>query len=199
MSTKLASILLAVVLGLGSAGCKTETSPFFTGRLWENRTFESFYEPAPGTNVEVYRSLRPDDYLVAYDESHETSDKIRRRAFYLNASVERINQGKKPSFVSPRKAAGLEAVPVIPEAAIQSELKTNGIVSISISADGQRLMVQEPDGEKVEFRLPTYPAASGPALRVALTPLAVVGDTVLVASIVGIVVTYAWVRTGCVH
>jgi len=192
MSTKFASILLAVVLGLGSAGCKTETSPFFTGRLWENRTFESFYEPAPGTNVEVYRSLRPDDYLVAYDESHETSDKVRRRAFYLNASVERINQGKKPSFVSPRKAAGLEAVPVSPEAAIQSELKTNGVARISMSADGERLTMQQPDGAKVEFRLPTYPATSGTVLRVAVTPLAVVGDTVMVASVVGIVICYSW-------
>ena len=60
-------------------------------------------------------------------------------------------------------------------------------------------MVREPDGERVEFRLPTYPAASGPALRVALTPLAVVGDTVLVASVVGIVFAYAWVSTGYVH
>ena len=199
MNSKFASILLIVALGLGSTGCTTDTSPFFTCRLWENATFESFYEPASPANLEAYRSLKPQDLLVTYDESHETRDKVRRRAFYLNANLKRVNQGRKPHFVNPRKADGLVTVAVIPEAEVQSVATTNGFASISISADGQRLMVREPDGEKVEFRLPTYPAASGPALRVALTPLAVVGDTVLVASVVGIVVAYAWVRTGYVH
>ncbi len=199
MNSKFTSILLIVALGLGSAGCTTDTSPFFTCRLWQDGTFESFYEPVTGANLEVYRSLKPQDYLVTYDESHETRDKVRRRAFYLNANLKRVNQGRKPHFVSPRKAVGLATVVVIPEAEVQSVATTNGFASISISADGQRLMVREPDGEKVEFRLPTYPAASGPALRVALTPLAVVGDTVLVASVVGIVFAYAWVSTGYVH
>ena len=199
MNSKFTSILLIVALGASSVGCATDTSPFFTCRLWENATFESFYEPASPANLEVYRSLKPQDLLVTYDESHESRDKIRRRAFYLNASLERVNQGRKPHFVSPRKAVGLATVAVIPEAEVQSVATTNGFASISISADGQRLMVRDPDGEKVEFRLPTYPAASGPALRVALTPLAVVGDTVLVASVVGIVFAYAWVSTDYVH
>lgn len=199
MNSRFTSILLTVALGLGSVGCTTDTSPFFTCRLWQNATFENFYEPASPANLEVYRSLKPQDFLVTYDESHETRDKIRRRAFYLNANLDRINQGRKPHFVSPRKAEGLTTVAVIPEAEIQSVAKTNGIVWIFISADGQRFTVQKPDGGTMEFRLPTYPAASGPALRVVLTPLAVVGDTVLVATVVGIVVAYAWVSTGYVH
>ena len=199
MNSRFTSILLTVALGVSSAGCTTDTSPFFTCRLWQNGTFESFYEPAPAANLEVFRSLRPEDFLVTYDESHESRDKIRRRAFYLHANLDRVNQGRKPRFVNPRRAGRMAAVAVIPEAAIQSVAKTNGIVWISVSADGQRLSVHEPDGGKAEFRLPTYPAASGPALRVALTPLAVVGDTVMVASVVGIVVAYAWVSTGYVH
>ena len=199
MNSNIASSLLAVALGIGSVGCSTDTSPFFTCRLWQNGTFESFYEPAPSSNLEVFRSLRPQDYLVTYDESHETRDKIRRRAFYLSANLGRINQGRKPHFVSPRKAVGLATVAVIPAAEIQSVAKTNGIVAISISADGQQLTLQEPDGERVEFRLPTYAAASGPVLRVVLTPLAVVSDTVMIASVVGILVSYAWVSTGYVH
>ena len=199
MNSRFTSFLLSVSLGLGSVGCTTDTSPFFTCRLWQNGTFETFYEPAPSANLEVFRSLRPQDYLVTYDESHETRDKIRRRAFYLNANLERVNQGRKPHFVNPRKADGLATVAVIPEAAIRFVATTNGIVSISISADGQRLTVQEPANGTMEFRLPTYPSASGPALRVALTPLAIVGDTVLVASVVGIVAAYGWVRTGYVH
>jgi hypothetical protein len=57
--------------------------------------------------------------------------------------------------------------------------------------------LHEADGEVVDFNLPTYPTAGSIVLRVALTPLAVIGDAIIVGTFVGLVIAASYANGQC--
>lgn len=177
------SLTRAIVLTLllvGAAGCASDDSIFLTQRLWQSETFRHFHEPASDLRLEVYRSETPPDYLVTYDEVREKDGRIRRRAFYLQANSNRLSSRRRPDFVNPGKAAGLEAIPVD-----------------AIIADGDGWHLRKADGSTIGFPSPTYASRGGKALKILLTPLTIAGDTVIVGSILGVFVASAYVHGNC--
>src|SRR5438045_490366 len=82
-----------------------------TGRLWgeggANRCL-----PAPEPKLKLYRGPDSDDVLVTYDELREKNDSIQRRAFFLKPNVRKLEERKKPKFVSPSKLAEPRWIPV---------------------------------------------------------------------------------------
>lgn len=165
-------ILVAAILCLGGLGCET-CYPSLTCGLWNRSTFRSFREPAENPRIAVYQSKTGRDFLVTYDEARESSDSIRRRAFYLEANLKRLQAGRKPHFSRPAQAQGLTLLPLAP------------------SSDGRTLTVTNAAGQLTTAELPTYPAPCGEVLRVLVTPLAVVGDTAIAATVVGVFIAAA--------
>jgi hypothetical protein len=173
------TIVLTMLL-IGAAGCATDDSILLTQHLWQSESFRRFHEPASDPRLEVYRSEKPPDYLVTYDEVREKDGRIRRRAFYLQANVNRIASRRRPAFVNPAKAAGLEAISVG-----------------AIVADGDRWQLRETDGTTTGFSLPTYASRGTTALKILITPFTVTGDTIIVGSIVGVFVASAYAQGNC--
>lgn len=185
---------LAVALLASTSGCSTGDTIFLTPRLWGPGMVRNFNEPADQPDLKVFRSSKPADYLVLYDEMRENGERIRRRAFYLNANLERLNSRRKPRFVNPAKAETLAPVPLLVKLPTAS---TNAAVSVSLSPDGTFWRLHEADGEVVDFNLPTYPTASSTVLRVALTPLAVTGDAIIVGTFVGLLIAISYANGQC--
>lgn len=163
-----------------ATGCATDDSILLTQHLWQSESFRNFHEPASDPRLEVYRSEKPADYLVTYDEVREKDGRIRRRAFYLKTNSNRLTSRRRPGFVNPAKAASLETIP-----------------AGSIVANGDRWQLREPDGTALEFSLPTYASHGSTALKILLTPLTVTGDTIIVGSILGVFVASAYVQGNC--
>lgn len=172
------TIVLTMLL-IGAAGCATDDSILLTQHLWQSESFRRFHEPASDPRLEVYRSEKPLDYLVTYDEVREKDGRIRRRAFYLRANVNRL-ASRRPGFVNPAKAANLETIP-----------------AGSIMADGDHWQLREPDGTTLEFSLPTYASRGSTVIKILITPLTVTGDTIIVGSILGVFVASAYVHGNC--
>ncbi len=170
-------IVAAASLLLGGFGCET-SYPSLTCGLWNRSTFRSFREPAENPRVTVYQVKSGRDFLVTYDEVKESSDSIRRRAFYLEANLRRLQAGRKPHFSRPTHTNGLAL-----------------LTSVSFS-NARTLTVTNDLGQPATVELPTYPAAFGEALRVLVTPLAVVADTAIAATVVGVFIAAASVGTG---
>ncbi len=185
---------LAVALFASTSGCSTGDTIFLTPRLWGPGMVRNFNEPGDRPGLKVFRSTKPADYLVIYDEMREDGGRIRRRAFYLNANRERLNSRRKPRFVNPAKADSLEPVPLLLELSTAS---TNAASSVSLSPDGTFWRLHEADGEVVDFNLPTYPTAGSTVLRVALTPLTVTGDAIIVGTFVGLLIAYSYANGQC--
>src|SRR5689334_24260853 len=99
-------LLAAAGLLLAGTGCET-SYPSLTCGLWTGNVLRSFNEPAADPAIRIYQSVRPPDLLVTYDESLERNDQLRRRAFYLQANLERLRAGRKPRFVSASRTNGL--------------------------------------------------------------------------------------------
>src|SRR2546425_3818235 len=103
--------LLVVALSPLATGCDTLRDSTITGRLWDaggvNRCL-----PAPTPNLKLYRTPDSRDVLVTYDELREKSDSIRRRAFFFKPNVRRLEERKRPKFISAEKVVELKLVPV---------------------------------------------------------------------------------------
>ncbi len=81
-------------------GCSDLADYSLTGRLWEHETGGANRSlPAPHPNLRLYETADRRDILVIYDETHDDSGVIRRRAYLLNANKARIDEGRGPRFV----------------------------------------------------------------------------------------------------
>src|SRR5260370_25177948 len=100
-------------LAPGLTGCRELNDWPLTYRLWDDRMLARFNEPADNPHLQLFQSARTNDVLVQYDEVREKNEKVRRRAFFLNPNLERLEGGKKPRFVRPTKADNLQPIPCL--------------------------------------------------------------------------------------
>jgi hypothetical protein len=123
--------------------------------------------------------------LVTYDEFREKNDSIRRRAFFFKANVRKLEERKKPRFISPAKVAELNMVPV------REVGNPNGpadeVVVVKVSREGQEFTLVWHGAELGPYALPVYVDRSSQVRRAFLTPLTTMGDVLVVVVIVGVV------------
>ncbi len=103
-SRKAIRFLLTACFVPALSGCRALNDWPLTYKLWDDRMLARFNEPAGNPHLQLFQSARTNDVLVQYDEAREKNEKVRRRSFFLNANLARLEGGKKPRFVSPRKA-----------------------------------------------------------------------------------------------
>lgn len=185
---KVIASTLTLLLALTTSGC-------FTPKLWKESPLREFAEPSQDGRMELRLGPLPKrDYLLAYDEVRERSERVRRKAYWLLANQERTSQERKPHFVKPRAARGLTIIPVFDT----PPTATNAPPIYALAAtDGRQVTVVEHGMAMGVFELPVYQTTRGKVERVLLTPLAVVGDTVIVvAATAGFVVLIWWSAGG---
>src|SRR4051794_7870919 len=89
-----------------------------TAALWEEGRFARYHEPADPSALRLYHGPQNNAVLVQYNESLESDDSIRRRAYWLNENISRLQERRRPSFVPLARAKDLDVLPVIESPAI---------------------------------------------------------------------------------
>jgi hypothetical protein len=177
--------LIALALGcLLLTGCETIREHSLTGKLWNNGDLAKFREPPPYPHLNIYADDTKNDLLVEYNEAGEGGTKTRRRSYYLRENEARLVEKKKPHFVSNPDKRGLRPLPIV----LVPEVSTNppaGPWQVAAEKEDRVFTIYESTNRFGPHDLPVYANASGTAIKVGLTPLAVVGDVTIVAVIAG--------------
>jgi hypothetical protein len=176
-------------------GCEDLGGNSLTGKLWSDMA-ANHNGPAPDPNLKISQTRDRKDFLVQYDEVRDRDSSAKRRAYWLFASKRRLEKGKKPHFVNPRQANGLQAVLVetnsVPDAVEDSAARPGAV----LLSDHRHFTLVADGGEVGTFCLPVYADRTSRAELVALTPVTVLGDTAVVvgavAAVVGLVYLSAW-------
>lgn len=179
----IAGLLVAALAPLAT-GCDTVRDSTITGRLWDaggvNRCL-----PAANPNLKLYRTPDSKDVLVTYDELREKSDSIRRRAFFFKPNVRRLEDHKRPKFISPAKVMELSLVPVAEGG--DTNAPAGEVIFARISADNHEFTLMWFGTDLGPYALPVYVDRSSEVRRTLLTPLAAMGDVIVVVVVVAVV------------
>jgi hypothetical protein len=182
---------VAVCLLFLGSGCETVQEYSLSYRLWDNTDLSKWSEPSPNPRLAIFESPDHTKLLVEYDAYSEKHAVIKRQAYYLQSSQARISAGKAPKFIDLAAAEGMTPIPVFEATTIVTNPPTH-LTNYAILSESGREFTLHPQPERLgAFQLPAYAESSGTIVRVALTPLAAVGDTVMVgvvASVVALVV-----------
>jgi len=169
-------VLLAVQIVFVS-GC--------TSVLWDKSTFAREYHPADPASLHLYYSKERKDILVQYDELNVADKEIRPRFYWLEPNATRINDSRKPHFVSAKASEDLILIP-LSESHPDSVLPDSKAL-YAVSKPKEDLFTLYLGPEQVDlYRLPDYQDSSQRVKQVLLTPFAVAVD----ATIIGAVVSY---------
>jgi len=184
------------------SGCETGQEYSLTYKLWNNAGLAKWAEPAHDPHLALFTGLPAKDMLVQYDETVEGKETVCRRSYFLARNAERIAQRKRPYFVNPQTASAMVSIPI----QIGYPGVTNGaphgtaLVGFCNNRAPEFWLVRD---SRVEgpFQLPFYPDSNGNFTRVAITPFAVAGDTVMVGLVAGVVAGYMYAagEAGCWH
>jgi hypothetical protein len=174
----------------GLVAAQTLLSGCATPALWEEGRFARYHEPASPVRLQLGYCERKKDVLVVYDESREDSDAILRRAFWLEQNRERLEQRRKPSFVSATAFPELTPVPVYDQLPGFSAASGSGLYAV-ISTNRNELVLYSrshggtaPAWGSRSYSFPVYRDASGRVKQVMLTPAAVTVDLTIGAGVV---------------
>jgi hypothetical protein len=183
--------LFALLLPL-LPGCGSLQEHTFTGRLWSDNFLTNYHQPANDPGAKAFLKANHEDVLITYDEQKESSDNIKRRAFYVLENQRRLESRKKPHFVSLKTAAGLEPVPIFWET---NRFESNTVASAVIfSTNYHSLELILTNQNQGQFTMPVYEDGHGRQTQVLLTPLAVTADAGVVAAIAGGVLLLIWLE-----
>jgi hypothetical protein len=162
---------IALLLPLLTGGCATNA-------LWNKTQLDAWNEPADNPRLQLFDASRKRDFLVVYDEYSERHDSIRTRAYFLNQNEERVEQGRKPHFVSTRLSRELTPIPVW-QTSPPTSTNFPPAVYAFISTNKQSFTIYSNE-QKSNHDLPVYNDGWGQTDRIALTPVVVVADLTIV-------------------
>ena len=177
---------LAAGLALWLAtGCDCVHEYSLTSRLWDNRAFGRFNEPARHPDLRVFESPESKDVRVEYDECSDDQGHTRRRAFLLFANQDRLNAERKPRYLKPDPGTVWRPIPTVPAPELAVALPAGKRRFAVVSTNGCQFQLCDAEETLGPFSLPTYETAAGSVWRVVVTPVAVVGDAAMGGLIVG--------------
>src|SRR5262245_24580259 len=168
----LSRILLLAIL-TSASGCATHA-------LWSDAKLDAFNEPADNPHLSLYAAESRNDFLVVYDEISGRNETIQRRAYWLQENQQRTEKRQAPMFVDKKLTRGLASVPVFPVANKPAPGDQTGVYAILSTNDPSGFTLFSKDVELNSYLLPVYDDGRGVFARIALTPLTVTADTVLV-------------------
>jgi len=178
---------LALSLTLLTGGCATNA-------LWNKTDLDAWNEPAQNPDVHLFDARHKEDFLVVYNECSERHDSVRLRAYFLNRNQDRVAQGQKPHFVSTRDSRNL---PPVPKFQTAPEANTNFPQTIyAVISSNQQSFTIYSSGEKSDYGLAVYNDGRAQKIRIALTPVAVTADLVIIGGYLGCWFLYGLAESG---
>jgi hypothetical protein len=159
--------------GLGG-GCETVEDASFTYKLWDTGNIP-YSQPETKPDLAVYKDAAKGDFLVEYNAISDRTFRVSRLAYFMAAGEARIARGKAPHFVKPAKYSGLQPLP--------NQVSTDDYVIVS--THGRSFTLFRPNQPPERHDLPFYHDGHWSVTRVALTPLAVTGDAVILGAFLG--------------
>ena len=180
---KIVSWLLVVCTVPWLAGCAGLPDSTLTGKLWDRNPGPFDHVPALPPNAAFYQTADAKDTLVLYDEARGSGGRTSRRAYLLSANQHRIATGKQPHFVDPHLADNLPRILLETNAIGPSP---NAYISprvVILTSDGRAFSLFANGQEFGPYHLPIYKKAGSDVERAALTPVAVAGDVIFVATV----------------
>ena len=121
-------LVLLAAQAMMLSGCATKA-------VWKEGQFARYHEPAPAPDIRLFRSSQGQDVLVEYNESNEGDESIRRRAYWLHENQERLNDHRKPRFVSIEQEQGLVSIPILKAPAVPDPSLAGGLYAVASSKD----------------------------------------------------------------
>ena len=191
--------LVPVGLVLLLTGCETVENYSLTYRLWDNEDLSKYNEPAPNPNLALFENTNPANVLVQYDALGEKHTEITRRSYYLWPNQARVAEGKQPRWVKPAAAEGMKPIPVMSYQNAPTNPPPERTPYAVTTQEGRAFSLYRPPEPTETYDLPVYPETHGTATRLALTPFAIVGNTVMVCGVGAVVGFLVWVQSGAPH
>lgn len=177
---------LALSLVPWLAGCESAKDGTITGRMWE-ATGNNHRQPAAHANLQLYHTIDGKDVLVRYNEEWENNGAaIKPRAFLLLANEKKLAAGKRPSFLSERKAAETQSASLeIVSSSTTNAPKTEEMQAM-IATDGRQFTLVSNGKSIGHYCLPTYSKVTwgGKIERAFFLPAAVTGDVTVFSAII---------------
>ncbi|HVM47346.1 MAG TPA: hypothetical protein VMU04_04930 [Candidatus Acidoferrum sp.] len=189
------SIALSALVATGT-GCSTVQEYSLTCKLWDTHDFTSWNEPAPDSKLALFETADGADLLVQYDALSDRHSDVIRQAYLLEENRLRLESGKKPRLVPPEQAEHLRAVPVVRVGAAITNPAPPAPTYAVCTNTGRTFVLYRPGASPLGAELPVYCESSGTPVRIALTPLAVAGDTAMLGGVLAVVGFFMWVEGG---
>lgn len=164
-------VVSLLALLASASGCATHA-------LWNEADLDTWNEPAPTPNLRLFRNETKNDFLVVYNEYRERKDAVRTKAFLLNANQTRLDNRQRPNFVSAKNQRELSSVLVVPPNSQHLSMTPQTYYAVADTNGSFKIFSGE--AEISSHSLPVYNDGFGGAKRVALTPVAVVGDLTII-------------------
>jgi hypothetical protein len=152
-----------------------------TVSLWkETSHWDAHKIPAQPNHLQVFEDSRQQDFLVVFNQLSERTDSDRTRAYFLYANEGRIEQRRRPHFVSIQRAKDLKPVPVVqPDETLPAQKPY-----VIASTNDCRFTLHAGSGETTSHLLPFYRDGIGQAERIVLTPVTVTVDAAMIGAII---------------
>ncbi len=173
---------ILLLLPLLTGGCMTHG-------LWNKAQLDDWNEPADNPMLQLFGASQQKDVLVVYDEHSERQDSTCTRAYFLNQSEQRVEQGRKPHFVSAQLSRELPLIPVLQTLPV-ANINFAAPVYAIISTNKQSFTIYL-SGQGTNHDLPVYNDGWGRIDRIALTPIAVTADLTIIGGYLGCLWLYA--------
>lgn len=169
--------------GLASAATWLIALPLLTGgcatnALWNKAQLDAWNEPAANSKLQLFDASQQKDFLVVYEEYSERHDSTRTRAYFLNQNEMRVEQGRKPHFVSAQLSRELLTIPVWETLPLANTTFPPTVYAV-ISTNKQSFTIYSNE-QGTNHDLPVYNDGWGRTDRIALTPVAVVTDLTII-------------------
>jgi hypothetical protein len=176
MTFKKVALLSPLLMAL-TGGCATKA-------LWHNGKLDACNEPAGKLNLRLFEAKTQTNLLVVYNEFSERNEGVHTRAYWLEENQTRVGQHLAPHFTGANAGRNLAVVPVY-YAPIPAEKNLPRSLCAVVATNQQCFTLYLEDRAIGTHDLPVYNDGKGQAERIALTPVAVAADVVLVGSVVG--------------
>lgn len=161
-------------------------APLWTGctaLLWERSTLSTYYHAANPANLQVYYSDERKDLLVQYDEARNKEKSVRTRYYWLQPNVKLTDHGRKPNFTRP--PVSLDAMQLLPQTPIAFNPTPPALKELHLVCrpDDIRFEIYSGTNQLKSCILPDYDGQQKTALKVLLTPPAVLVDATVLGAL----------------
>lgn len=184
MTFKKVALFPPLLLAL-TGGCATKA-------LWHNGRLDACNEPASKVNLRLFEAKTQTNLLVVYNEFSERNEGVHTRAYWLKENQTRVGRHLAPHFTRASASRKLAAVPVYYDPIPEGKNLPRSLCAV-VATNQQSFTLYLEDRAIGTHGLPVYNDGKGQVERIALTPIAVAANIVLVGSVVGLVwlVAYA--------